>query len=223
VDGWDDTATIMVGDRRMRVRRRRARRLNAWVVIAILVVLAAAAVGGYLWVKRPAGLNAVHGNAVIAAGAFQAKVGADHVITVSLEIRNVASEQITVTGAQFVPPAGLTQVALTVLPLGANNSNLAVLAGDFPASSPVTLATDGIGQNGILAARFKVACNALPSLTAPSGEQIFVTVRSGQDERREELTPPVIAGTPWLLATARSACTEQTDDPGLNTPLPPLP
>jgi hypothetical protein len=224
VDGWDDTATIMVGDRRMRVRRRRARRVSPWIVIAIVVFLAAAGVGTYLWLKRPTGLDAVQGNAVVAAGAFQSKIGDKHTITVTLEIRNVTTSRVTVTGARFVPPAGLTQVALTVLPPGKDYSNLAVLDGAFPPSAPVTLGTEGIDQNAIVAARFQVACSALPALTAPSGEQIFVTVRAGEDERQEELTPPVIAGAPWLVATARLACAgPATDEPDLTTPLPPLP
>jgi hypothetical protein len=224
VDAWEDTSTIMVGDRRMRVRRRRRRGIRPWLVIAVLVVLAAAGIGTTLWLRRPTGLDAVPGNAIAAAGAFQAKIGADGLITVSLEIRNISGERVTVTGARFVPPAGLTQVALTVLSPGKDYSNLAVLDGAFPPAAPVTLGTEGIDQNAIVAARFQVTCDALPSLSMPSGEQIFVTVRAGDDERQEELTPPVIAGAPWLVATARSACAEPHDDePGLQTPLPPLP
>lgn len=206
MSGWDDTATIKVGDRRMRVNRRRARGpFRVWMVLVAVVVLAAAGIGAYLWSKRPTGLAAVPGNAVTAAGAFQAKIGTGPTITVALEIRNTAPDRVTVTAARIVAPNGLTLVTVAVLPPGDQYHNLA-LDGELPAGGPVTLGTNGLDQNAIIAARFAVICASLPKPGSVSGERIFVTVRSGATEREEELTPPVVNAVPWLLATAHSAC-----------------
>jgi hypothetical protein len=225
VTGWstDETDTILVGDRRMRVNRRRrsGRRINPWAVVGVIVVLVAAGAGTLFYLNRPQGLDSVDGPAVVAPGGFQAKVGADNTITVALEIRNVTDTEVTVVRARIVPPAGLTQRALTVLQPGEQNQNLN-LDGDLPPSSPVTLGTDGVQRNAIVAARFTVDCDALPATTAASGEQMYVTVRLGADQREESLTSPVVDGTPWLAATARSACLRPTETGAPPTPLPPL-
>jgi hypothetical protein len=224
VSAWDEPETILVGDRRMRVRRRRpSRRLvNPWAVVAILAVLVAVGATTLLYLNRPQGLQAVEGPAIVAAGAFQAKVDADGTITVALEIRNVTDAEVTVISARVVAPAGLTQTALSVLPPGEQNSNLN-LEGDLPPSGPVTLGTDGVDRNGIVAARFRVDCERTPPTTGATGEKLFVTVRLGVDQREEQLTPPVVNGVPWLTATARSACVRPTVTGDLPTPLPPLP
>jgi hypothetical protein len=208
----------------MRVRRRRPPRLrvNPWAVVAVVVVLVAAVAATLLFLNRPKGLQAVEGPAIVAPGAFQARVGADGTITVALEIRNVTDIEVTVVNARVVPPAGLREMALSVLPPGDRNSNLN-LDGELPPSSPVTLGTNGLDRNAIVAARFRVDCDDLAPTTAASGEQIFVTVRLGADEREEQLTAPVLSGTPWLAATARSACVRPTVTGDLPTPLPPLP
>jgi hypothetical protein len=224
VSGWDDTETILVGDRRMRVHRRRPPRVrvNPWIVIAIVVVLVAIGAGAVLYLNRPEGLETVDGPAIEASGAFQAKVGAENTIAVSLEIRNVTDENVTVIGARIIPPTGLTQTELSVLPPGDQNQNLS-LEGELPPSAPVTLGTNGVDRNAVVAARFRVDCADLSASTGASGEQIFVTVRVGADEREEQLTSPVVGGTPWLAATADSACNPPTVTGDLPTPLPPLP
>ena len=222
VSGWDDTETILVGDRRMRVRRRRRSRrgMVGWIAVAVVVVLLAVGVGGYFYQHREQGLDAINGPAVMAPGGYQAKIGADKTITVALEIRNVTDKPVTVISARIVPPAGLTQTALSVFAPGDQNQNLN-LTGDLPASAPVTLGTTGVDRNGIVAARFQVVCDALPTASV-TGERIFVTVRLGGDQREEELTAPVSNGVPWLTATARGACVQATSSGAVPTQLPPL-
>jgi hypothetical protein len=224
VSGWDDTETILVGDRRMRVRRRRPPRLrvNRWAVVAVVAAIIVAVVATLLVLNRPQGLQSVEGPAIVAPGGFQAKVGADSTITVALEIRNVTDMEVTVVRARVVPPDGLTQMALTVLSPGDQNRNLN-LDGELPPTSPVTLGTDGVDRNAIVAARFRVDCDEPPPTSGATGEQIFVTVRLGDDQREEQLTPPVVSGVPWLAATARSACVRPTATGEPPTPLPPLP
>jgi hypothetical protein len=220
---WDDTETVLVGDRRMRVRRRlpRRRRTGAWVAFGIVVVFIAGGVGAYLYLHRPQGLDSLDGPAVTASGGFQTKDNGDGIITVALEVRNTTDQQVTVVSARLVPPSGLTQIAVSVLQPGDENRNLN-LADDLPQSTPVTLGTNGQQRNGIVAARFRIDCGALPPTAAPTGEQIFVTVRLGNDQREEELTPPVYDGVPWLTATARGACQRQSTPVGVQTPLPTL-
>jgi hypothetical protein len=220
----DDTETIAVGDRRMRVRRRRGRApgIRPVLVIVVLALLVAAGVGYYFWSNQPTGLAALPNPTIVAAGGFQASVGANQTVTVGLEIRNVTDVQVTVVSARIVAPSGLTSLALTIVPPGEQNINFA-LSGDLPPAAPVTLGTNGIDQNAIVAARFRVTCEALPATNAPTGEQIFVTVRVGTEEREEELTSPVVGTTPWLTATARSACVQPSASGSIPTPLPPLP
>jgi hypothetical protein len=226
VDGWssDDTETIAVGDRRMRVRRRRSgvRGARPLVVFGVVALLAALAVGYLVWSNRPTGLAALPDPAIVAAGGFQASVGANQTITVGLEIRNVTEVSVTVVAARIVVPNGLTIATLTILPPGEANQNFA-LGGDLPPAAPVALGTEGIDRNAIVAARFRVDCDELPASNAPTGEQIFVTVRVGSEEREEELTSPVVGGVPWLTASARSACVEPSASGSNPTPLPPLP
>ena len=124
--------------------------------------------------------------------------------------------------ARVVAPNGLTNLALTILPPGEQNQNFA-LSGDLPPAAPVTLGTNGVDRNAIVAARFRVDCVALPPSNAPTGEQIFVTVRVDNEEREEELTSPVVGTTPWLTATGRSACVRPSPSGSIPTPLPPLP
>jgi hypothetical protein len=214
--------TILVGDRTMRVRRRRTSRVRPRLlpVVAVLLILAAVAIGAIAYLNRPTGLDAVAGPAIVAAGAFQAKVGADGTITVALEIRNVTDAPVTVVDARVIAPSGLMQVALTVLAPGEQNRNLN-LEGPLPAAEPITLGTTGIDRNGVVAARYRVTCDSLPPTASATGEQIFVTVRVGEEEREEQVTPPVVNGTPWLTATARSACVRPSVTGSLPPPLPP--
>jgi len=247
VSAWDDTGTIpparvgrrrahggprpgeeieeiLVGDRRMRVRRRRPPRLrvNPWIVVAVVVVLVVAGIGVYLFRERPTGLQAVAGPVVVAPGGYQAKVEPDSTITVALEIRNVSDERVTVVGARVVPPAGLRPLGVSVLSPGEHNRNL-TLTGDLPPSSPVTLGTTGVERNAAVVARFRVECADVSATATTSGEQVFVTVRLGNDQREEQLTPPVVDGFPWLAAMARNACAGSSPGDEPPTPLPPLP
>jgi hypothetical protein len=225
VSGWDDTESIMVGDRRMRVRRRRTptHRVRPWLIIVIIVVLAAAGVGVYLYQHRPTGLDAINGPAIVTTGSFQAKDNGSDTITVALEIRNVTDQTVTVVGARLVPPAGLTQLAVAVLAPGDQNQNLNLDA-EVPASAPVALGTGGVDRNGIVEARFHVDCAAVPPTTAATSEQIFVTVRLGDDQQEEELTPPVLPGTAtqWLTATAQDVCHRAPDGGPIPSQLPTL-
>lgn len=220
---WDDSETILVGDRRMRVRRRRTRRglISPWVLVGLLVGLLVVAAGVLVYVNRPQGFDAVDGNAVTSAGGFQAKENGDGIITVAMEIRNISDETITVLNARVVPPAGLTLLAVAIVPPVGPDRNLNLDA-ELPPSAPFTLGTDGEERNGIIEARFRVDCDALPATSSVTGEQIFVTVRLGGNEREEELTPPVYDGVPWLTATARGACDRTPTGGAIPTPLPTL-
>jgi hypothetical protein len=222
VSEWEETETVLVGDRRVRVRRRRVRRrlVSPWVLFGAVVAVAGVAAGVLLFNNRPRGLDAIDGPAVATAGAFQAKVSGD-VITVAMEIRNHTDEPVTVVSARLVPPAGLTQLSVALLAPDERNQNLNLDA-ELPPSAPVTLGTEGLARNGIVAARFRVDCAGLPMTTSVTGEQIFVTVRVGDDQREEELTPPVINGVPWLAATAANACDGSATSPTIVPPLPTL-
>lgn len=220
VSEWDDTETILVGDRRMRVRRRARRRIvSPWVIFGLVVAVAAVVAGVIAFSNRPQGLEAVQGPTVATDGAFQAKISGTDVITVAMEIRNLTDEPVTVVSARLVPPTGLTQLAVALLAPDERNQNLNLDA-ELPPSAPMTLGTDGLARNGIVAARFQVDCDALPATTSVTGEQIFVTVRIGDDQREEELTPPVVNSVAWLTATALHACDGSAAQ---GTVLPPLP
>jgi hypothetical protein len=82
------------------------------------------------------------------------------------------------------------------------------------------LGTTDTERNAIIAARFTVNCAGLLAEGAETGEQIFVTVQVGDEQREEEITPPVVGDEPWLFGTARLACTEPVPT---GTPEPPLP
>ena len=226
MDGWspEEPEEIRVGDRTMRVRRRarRGRKVNLTVVVVAIVVVAAGGYGLFWWLGRPTGLAALPNPAVVAPGGFQSQAGADKTITVGLEIRNTADVKVMVAAARIVPPAGLKLVTLTLALPGEDNRGFA-LDGALPPSSGIALGADGPTRNGILAARFTVDCAHLPAAGSPTGEQIFVTVQLGTEQREEELTPPVVNGVPWLTATARRACVNPTSTASPAPPLPPLP
>jgi hypothetical protein len=158
----------------------------------------------------------------VAPGGFRASIGANKTITVGLEIRNAADVALTVVAARIVAPAGLTSVKLTVVPVGDENKGFA-LEGDLPPATPVDLGTEPTNRNGIIAARFTVDCAGLLAAGASTGEQIFVTVQVGKEQREEELTPPVVGDTPWLTATAKRVCLDPISTATAAPPLPPLP
>jgi len=224
--GWnvDDQEEVVVGKRRKRAKRRRAaRRPLVWtIVVAVVLVIGGAAYGAYRWFGRPTGLAAAPNPAVVAPGGFRASIGDGNTVTVGLEVRNVADLPLTLIDARVVPPPGLTALEVTIAPPGEGNVGF-TLEGPLPAIAPVRLGTDGADRNAVVAARFSVQCDALPPPDAPTGEQIFVTVRVGDEQRDEELTPPVVDDVPWLTATARRVCRDPLPTASPEPPLPPLP
>jgi hypothetical protein len=221
--GWnvDDQDEVVVGKRRMRAKRRRpSRRAVVWIVVVVLV-LGGAAFGAYRWFNRPTGLAATPVPAVVAPGGFRASIGAANTITVGLEVRNITDVPLTLIDARVVPPPGLTELEVTIAPPGEGNVGF-TLDGPLPAIEPVRLGTDGADRNAVVAARFSVRCDALPTPDAPTGEQIFVTIRIGDERRDEELTPPVVDDVPWLTATALRVCSDPVPTESPEPPLPPL-
>jgi len=217
--GWntDGQDEVVVGRR----RRPTGRRPVLWTILVVLV-LAAGAYGAYRWFNRPTGLAATPSPAVIAPGGFRASIGADNTITVGLEVRSVADAPLTLVAARIVPPSGLTGQAVTIVPPGEGNVGF-TLEGPLPVAQPVTLGTSGADRNAVVAARFTVDCAALAAAGDPTGEQIFVTIRIGDQQRDEELTPPVVDDVPWLTATALRVCRDPLPTASPEPPLPPLP
>jgi hypothetical protein len=223
--GWntDDQDEVVVGKRRRRTDRPRLLRPRGLaIVIVVALVVAGAGYAVYRWSTRPTGLAAAPNPAVVAPGGFRSSIGENNVITVGLEVRSVAEEPLTLVAARVVPPAGLTALEVTLAPPGDGNVGFA-LEGPLPAIENVTLGTNGADRNAVLAARFSVDCDALPAPDAPTGEQIFVTVRIREEQRDEELTPPVVDDVPWLTATALRACRDPLPTISPEPPLPPLP
>jgi hypothetical protein len=207
----------------MRVGRRRSHmRGLRWIVTGVVVVVVAGLAVGAYYLFRPSGLAALPDQAVVAPGGFRASIGANNTITVGLEIRNAADVPLTIPNARIVAPAGLTSVSLAVVPTGDGNKGF-TLEGDLPAAKPVVLGTDASNRNGIIAARFTVDCTKLVAAAATTGEQILVTVQVGQEERVEELTPPVVGDAPWLTATANRVCHDPIPTGPAEPPLPALP
>jgi hypothetical protein len=224
--GWntDDQEEVIVGKRRMRAERRRLLgRPRVWaIVLAAALVLAGGGYAVYRWSNQPTGLDAAPIPAVVAPGGFRASIGDNNTITVGLEVRSVAEEPLTLIAARVVPPTGLTALEVTIAPPGDGNVGFA-LDGPLPAIENVTLGTDGANRNAVLAARFSVDCDALPTPDAVTGEQIFITIRIREREREEELTPPVVDDVPWLTATALRICRDPLPTTSPEPPLPPLP
>jgi hypothetical protein len=218
VGAWDDD-DMMTGTRRIRTKRHADRRPVGRIFLLVLGLLVVAAAGGIWWYARPKGLATLPNPAVVAPGGFRASIGDDKTITVGLEIQNTAKSSVTVLSARIVPPVGVRQTALTILPSGVDNQGF-TLSGTLPSSGPVTLGT-GDNSEGVIAARFSLDCAAVLASAAPTDEQIFVTIKVGTQSREEELTPPVVGtsdnpdqAVPWLTATARQAC----GSPGTTSP-----
>jgi hypothetical protein len=214
----------MVGKRRLRPKRRRThgRSYTATVTISVILALTGLAAGGYYWLHRPRGLAALPNPAVVAPGGFRTAIGAEKTITVGLEVRSVADVPLTLVDAKITPPAGLTQLSISIIPPGSENEGF-TLDGPLPASTPVPLGIGSTDRNAVLAARFSVNCAAMAPPDSPTGEEIFVTIQVGQARRVEELTPPVVDDTPWLTATARQLCLNPLPTGSAEPPLPPLP
>ena len=84
------------------------------------------------------------------------------------------------------------------------------------------LGTEATSRNGIIAARFTVDCAGLLAAGDDTGERIFVTIQVDQEQRTEEITPPVVGDTPWLTATAKRVCLDPISTATAEPPLPPL-
>jgi hypothetical protein len=223
VDGWDtqDIEEIVVGGRRMRVGRRRLTRgPKPWVIALILVVLAGTGVGGYFWLTSEPEADTIPNPAVVASGGFRADIGVYNTITIGLVVNNRANIAVTLIEARVVAPAGLTSTALAIVPTGEGNEGLA-LDGDLPPTVPVELGVAAADKSAIIAARFTVNCDGLLAEGASTTEQIFVTVRVGEEQREEELTPPVVGDEPWLYGAARRACLDPVPTGTPDQPLPP--
>jgi hypothetical protein len=225
--GWtsDGTGDIVVGKRRMRAKRRRnVGRLLFWsLTVALVAVAGAAAALLYVYNRPDAGPPADPGPAVVAPGGFRASLGDGDTITVGLEVRSVLDTPLTLVSARVTAPPGITPTVVTILSPGPENEGFA-LAGDLPPPTPVTLGTTGPDRNAVVAARFTVDCDGLPTPAAVPDEQIFVTIEVAGQRREEELTPPVVDDVPWLTATAQRLCSGDDDEGGeAEEPLPPLP
>jgi hypothetical protein len=227
VSGWtgDATGEIVVGKRRKRAKRRRTMgRLLFWsLTVALLAVAGAVVAWLYVYDRPDEGATPEIGPSVVAPGGFRATVGDDDTITVGLEVRSVADTPLTLVSARVTAPAGVTPTAVTILSPGPENEGFA-LDGDLPPAAPVVLGTSGPDRNAVVAARFTVDCDAMPSPDTQPDEQIFVTVEVAGQRREEELTPPVVDDVPWVTATARRLCQDPPPDDGSgDQPLPPLP
>jgi hypothetical protein len=213
VGSWeDDDANIMVGKRRMRAKKHAERRPLARVLLVIIIVLlVAVGVAGYWWLHRPTGLAALPNPAVVAPGGFRVSIEG-RTITVGLQIENTTNQRLTLLGARIIAPAGVKQTALAILPSGTDNQGFA-LSGALPSATPLTVGS-GADREAVIAARFSLDCKTVLASAAATDEQIFVTIRVGNQSREEELTPPVVdsgddsdTAVTWLTGTARQACT----------------
>jgi hypothetical protein len=223
VESWDPETDVIAGKRRRRAKRRAERGPGSTVMVVLGVVLLLGLAGGAVyWFTRPTGLDALPSQAVIAPGGSLATVEDDNTVTVGLEISNISELDLTLVDAKITPPAGVTAIRVTIVPPGPENEGFA-LDGELPELAPVRLGTDAAGRNAIIAGRFRVDCEALLPSDAPTGEQIMVTIQVGDQQRVEELSPPVIGDVPWLTASAHRVCTDPPSTAAPDPPDPPLP
>jgi hypothetical protein len=228
VSGWDtqDLESI-VQKRRMRAgaRRRGGRGPATWIALG-LVALVVLGGGAYLLFRpHSSGLSSLPDPAVDApdAGGFQATISGNDTITIGLEVRNQTDVPVTLLSARIVAPTGLTNTAMTIIPVGTENKGFD-LTGNLPASKPIELGTGATNGSAIVAARYTVDCKSLLAATNEVDEAIFVTIEVDGEQKEEEITPPVVGDRQWLSASAMRAClnpvpTGSTTD----QPLPPQP
>jgi hypothetical protein len=191
------------------------------MAIAVIAVLAAAG-GAYYWFTRPTGLDALPGQSVIAPGGSLATVGDDSTVTVGLEISNTSDLELTLVRAEITPPSGMIPIRVTIVPTGSGNEGFN-LSGELPEPVPITLGTDAPSGNAIVVGRYKVDCDDVLPTTAPTGERILITIQVDDQQRVEELTPPVIGDVPWLTASAHRLCNDPPSTAAPEPPDPPLP
>lgn len=226
---WDDDNTdIMVGKRRMRKNKHAGRSKGPRIILAVVALLLVAGGGFLVWyAHRPTGLAALPNPAIVAPGGFRTSISDDHkTITVGLEIRNTAGQDVQVVSARIVPPPGLTQAALGVVASGVDNTGF-TLGGDLPKSTSVKLGT-GDDRSAVIVARFAVNCKLVLAEPGAAEERTFVTIQVGTQTREEEMINPVVSSpdgdvvTSWLTDAAHQACSTPipTGDP--SSPEPPL-
>jgi hypothetical protein len=192
-----------------------------------LGVVALVVGGGAYLLFRPhsSGLSSLPNPAVDApqVGGFQATITGNNTITIGLEVRNQTDVTVTLLSARIVAPTGLTNTALTIIPVGAENQGFD-LSGNLPPSKPIELGTGATNGNAIVAARYTVNCKTLLAATDNVDEGIFVTVQVDGEQQEEEITPPAVGDRQWLSASAMRACLDPVPT-GKTTdqPLPPQP
>lgn len=191
--------------------------------VVALVVLGG---GAYLLFRPHAtGLSSLPNPAVDApaVGGFQATITGNNTITIGLEVRNQTNVPVTLLSARIVAPTGLTNTALTIIPVGAENQGFD-LSGNLPASKPIELGTSATNGDAIVAARYTVNCKSLLAATSDVDEAIFVTIQVDGEQKEEEITPPAVGDQQWLSASAMRACLDPVPT-GSTTdqPLPPQP
>jgi hypothetical protein len=219
VDPWaPDESTVIRSKRRGRPKRRRVeRRVWVWALrIGAAVVAIGLVVGAVWWFNRPTGLAALPAQAMDSPG-FRSTINTPDTFTVGLNVRNTASDRVTLVGARILAPVGLTGTAQSILPAGPENAGFA-LTGELQPGGPVALDP---GQDAVIAARYKVDCQLLLASAEPTDEQIFVTIQVGTEEREEEIVVPVVGDVPWLTATATRTCIDPVPTGSAEPPDPP--
>ncbi len=205
--GWDtrEREGIIVGRRRQRTGRRRKRRPALTWTVTVVILLAVIGGGGtYFWTHKPKPTLTLPSPSIVAPGGFQARTGPGKSIAIGLEIRNATDVPLTVVSAQITPPRGLTQVALAVFTPGPDGREFTL--DDLPSAAPVALGTGSGDRNAFIAARFTVDCAALPPADEVVDEAITVRVSYEGRTWEDELTPPAVDDTTWLVATAARVC-----------------
>jgi hypothetical protein len=206
-------------------RRRGGRGPITWIAVGVvaLVVLGG---GGYLLFRpHSSGLSSLPDPAVDApdVGGFQATISANDTITIGLEVQNLTDVPVTLLSARIVAPTGLTNTALTIIPVGPENQGFD-LSGTLPAPKPIQLGTSGTNGDAIVAARYSVDCKALLAATDDVDESIFVTIQVDGEQKEEAITPPAVGDQQWLSASAMRACLDPVPTGGTtDQPLPPQP
>lgn len=222
VDPWaPDESSVIRSKRRGRPKRRKVeRRVWVWALrVCAAVIVLGLVVGAVWWFNRPTGLAALPAQAIDSPGGFRSTINSADTFTVGINLKNIASDPVTLVSARIIAPEGLTSTALSILPMGPENAGF-TLNGDLAAGGSVQLKPD---QDAVLAARYKVDCQKLLASAQSTDEQIFVTIQVGTEQREEEITVPVVGDIPWLTATGTRTCVDPVPTGKAEPPDPPDP